>query len=300
MHSQDKQPWNPFPLHALSARKKFGLSSRAMSVLIYLAARSNYTGWTCVGHKRICDDLGRSKDYVSFGLQELYEKQVVFNDRRNHHKSQADGRTLSPLLVPEEYRTSSSTAQDLTSESDLDSCPAVQDQTTKSSPVLASQVLPTGVKPYRIEPTGSQTHNLADSKTERVSECVSGSVASLPPVAPRTSTPTDKVMLVNQNGENVSLVMEAVYDLKPSESLLLSILESQPRFEWSDSSVSVISKVLATTYWKKKLQTPAQFAFAWSRTGPRCLYAQVLRDMPDTEPDYPEGEIDEEEEYVAS
>jgi len=61
----------------ISAGDKFDLSPAAITVLIYLAARSNYTGWTCVGHKRICHDLRRSKDFVTTGLQELYEKGVV-------------------------------------------------------------------------------------------------------------------------------------------------------------------------------------------------------------------------------
>jgi hypothetical protein len=94
--AEDRRPWNPFPLHSLGIK---GLSACAKSVLIYLAARSNHKGETCVGHRRMCEDLVRSKDFVNRGLNELYEKGFVIKSQRNRHKHQADWRTLNASLI---------------------------------------------------------------------------------------------------------------------------------------------------------------------------------------------------------
>ena len=69
-----KLPWNPYPLAVL---KVGGLSACAKSVLIYLGARSNYKDETCVGHRTMQRELVRSKDFVTKGLEELYEKGLV-------------------------------------------------------------------------------------------------------------------------------------------------------------------------------------------------------------------------------
>jgi hypothetical protein len=133
----EKQPWNPFPLHSLSARKKYGLSACAMSVLIYLAARSNHTGWTCVGHARISDDLGRSKDFVTKGLQELYAKGVVTVTRRARKGKLADSRVITKDILPEKHRVSSPEQRDQTvSNPDFDdiSSPEEQELNEVSSP----------------------------------------------------------------------------------------------------------------------------------------------------------------------
>lgn len=99
MRKQEKQPWNPFPLAVLSAGEKFDLTPAAISVLIYLGARSNWKGETCVGHTRMCADLRRSKDFVTTALKELYVKGVVTADGRVRHKGQADWRIISQSVL---------------------------------------------------------------------------------------------------------------------------------------------------------------------------------------------------------
>lgn len=94
--SKDKQPWNPFPLAVLDVR---GISPCAKAVLIVLGARSNYKGETCVGHRRLQADLGRSKDFVTKGLQELYDKGIVAHANRNRSKSEAEWRTISQSVL---------------------------------------------------------------------------------------------------------------------------------------------------------------------------------------------------------
>jgi hypothetical protein len=100
MSRKEKQPWNPFPLAVLSAGEKFDLTPAAISVLIYLGARSNWKGETCVGHTRMCADLRRSKDFVTTALKELYDKSVVKADGRVRHKGQADWRVISQSVLP--------------------------------------------------------------------------------------------------------------------------------------------------------------------------------------------------------
>jgi hypothetical protein len=93
---REKKPWNPFPLASLKVE---GLSACAKSVLIYLAARSDYKGQTCVGHRTMCRELVRSKDFVTRGLQELREKGLLREDSRVRHKNQADWRVLSSEIL---------------------------------------------------------------------------------------------------------------------------------------------------------------------------------------------------------
>lgn len=94
--NRDKKPWNPFPLASLKVE---GLSACAKSVLIYLAARSDYKGQTCVGHRTMCRELVRSKDFVTRGLRELREKGLLREDSRVRHKNQADWRVLSSVIL---------------------------------------------------------------------------------------------------------------------------------------------------------------------------------------------------------
>jgi hypothetical protein len=97
MAKSEKQPWNQYPLAVLSVN---GLSPCAKSVLIYLGVRSNYKGETCVGHRRIMKDLVRSADFVTKGLQELYDKGVVTHADRNRSKGEAEWRTISSSVLP--------------------------------------------------------------------------------------------------------------------------------------------------------------------------------------------------------
>lgn len=137
---KDRKPWNPFPLHSLAVE---GLSACAKSVLMYLAARSNYEGQTCVGHRRMCHDLVRSKDFVTKGLAELERKGFVSSARRGRRKHQADWRTLSAALILKSRITNSSPEeQDCNAGSSPDSgncSPAQQGETCQINSNLADQ-----------------------------------------------------------------------------------------------------------------------------------------------------------------
>lgn len=93
---QEKQPWNPYPLAVLNIE---GLSRGAKHILTVLAARSNYKGETCVGHRRLTKDCQSSKQYVTDGLKELYEKKLVSESPRNRQKRQADWKIISPVVL---------------------------------------------------------------------------------------------------------------------------------------------------------------------------------------------------------
>lgn len=96
MAHKEKQPWNPYPLAVLDVE---GLSRGAKHVLTVLAARSNYKGETCVGHRRLTKDCQSSKQYVTDGLNELYEKGIVRAAVRGRKKNQADWKTISPSVL---------------------------------------------------------------------------------------------------------------------------------------------------------------------------------------------------------
>ena len=95
-HKKEKQPWNPFPLACLKVE---GLSACAKSILIYLGVRSNYKGETCVGHTTMCRELVRSKDFVTKGLQQLYDKKLVKHDPRARRERKTDWRVLSQEIL---------------------------------------------------------------------------------------------------------------------------------------------------------------------------------------------------------
>jgi hypothetical protein len=102
---EKRQPWNAFPLASLSVRKLHpDISPCAADILRYLAIRSNWRGETVVGQRRIKDDIGRSKDYVTRGLRELEEKKLVTAIGRKRADSQADKHIISPTILPKEYQ----------------------------------------------------------------------------------------------------------------------------------------------------------------------------------------------------
>jgi hypothetical protein len=190
--SEKKQPWNPFPLAALSAADKFDLSPCATQIVHYLAARSNYTGWTCVGQDRVAHDLRRSRDYVTKGFQELREKKIIDTRSRARKSKQGDWCLITQELLPEEWRKCNPVGQENNSspeeicDPDLPVCnPAQQEDISKCNPVFGNEILPSRTKPYSINLTESQPHNLAvvEPKSQnQVSELVSedSSVAPLP------------------------------------------------------------------------------------------------------------------------
>jgi hypothetical protein len=96
MSKKQKHPWNPFPLAVLDVE---GISRGAKHVLTVLAARSNYKGETCVGHRRLTKDCQSSKQYVTDALKELYEKKLVSESPRNRQKRQADWKIISPVVL---------------------------------------------------------------------------------------------------------------------------------------------------------------------------------------------------------
>jgi len=146
-----------------------GLSACAKAVLIYLGVRSDYRGMTCVGHRRMCQDLVRSKDFVTRGLAELEERGYVSKSQRNRHKHQADWRTLSASLILKSRIGN----QDETSEIS----PVEQDQISKSSPDFGKS------SPDHQGKTSQIDSNLPDSVFEPVEPMKEGRNEGTPPLA---------------------------------------------------------------------------------------------------------------------
>jgi hypothetical protein len=96
MSRKEKQPWNPFPLAVLNVE---GITRGAKHILTVLAARSNWKGETCVGHRRLTKDCQSSKQYVSDALKELYAKGLVADHPRTRHKGEADWRVISQSVL---------------------------------------------------------------------------------------------------------------------------------------------------------------------------------------------------------
>lgn len=105
MSFEKRQPWNAFPLAALSIRKLHPeISACAADILRYLSTRSNWRGETVVGQRRIKDDTGRSKDYVTRGMNELVNLKLVTTIGRKRAASQADRHIISVSILSKEYR----------------------------------------------------------------------------------------------------------------------------------------------------------------------------------------------------
>jgi hypothetical protein len=101
MKKEDRQPWNAFPLAALSVR---GISPTAANILHYLATRSNWKGEVWVGQRRIADDLIRSKDYVTRGIRELEEAKLITTVGRKRADKQADKHLISSSILSKEHQ----------------------------------------------------------------------------------------------------------------------------------------------------------------------------------------------------
>lgn len=157
--SKDKQPWNPFPLASLKVE---GLTACAKSVLIYLAARSNYKGETCVGHRTMCRELVRSKDFITKGLAELVAKGIVKAADRNRASGEAMWRTINPSVL---------TSRTIKAESQ--SCPTgliSPEEQDYVSPAQQGKTLQIGTTP-----------NLAEENLAGFSQLVSKSVKASEP-----------------------------------------------------------------------------------------------------------------------
>jgi hypothetical protein len=96
MKPERKLPWNPFPIHSL---KVMDVSPCAKIVLIYLAARTNYKGETCVGVRTIARELMKSQRFVVAGLKELREKAYMRQDIRGRKGGEADWKTLTQAVL---------------------------------------------------------------------------------------------------------------------------------------------------------------------------------------------------------
>lgn len=96
MNKSKKQPWNPFPLASL---KVMDVSPCAKVVLIYLAARSNWKGETCVGVRTMARELMKSQRFVINGLKELREKKYVAQSLRDRRVKEADWKVLGQSIL---------------------------------------------------------------------------------------------------------------------------------------------------------------------------------------------------------
>jgi len=175
MAKKEKQPWNPYSLAVLKVE---GLTACAKSILIYLGARSNYKGETCVGHRTMCRELVRSKGFVTEGLKELEEKGLVKEARRGRKKGEADWRTISDVVL-----------QSRTTKKEMQSypvgliSPTEQDYNEISSPTQQGETLQIDSKTLNL--TDSNPSNLAEERNNnnRVVDVVPQTIAGFTPEA---------------------------------------------------------------------------------------------------------------------
>jgi hypothetical protein len=254
---KDKQPWNPFPLACLKVE---GLSACAKTVLIYLGVRSNYKGMTCVGHRTMCRELVRSKDFVTRGLAELVDKGFLSKSQRNRHKHQADWRTLNASLILKGGSESSPDPEAISAEE--------QDQTQASSPDFQKSSPDQQGKTLQINSNlPDEDLNLTDEKpSELVSEGVSDTLASLATTS-LALTPL-KDFLMNQY--KVGTMPEALWS---------EISLAHPDFVPNDHNLGELETLLKRRDWRKLTSTLDDFRFRWCSPNPRGLYGQLQRTM---------------------
>lgn len=174
----------------MACLKVEGLSACAKAVLIYLGVRSNYKGETCVGHRRMCMELVRSKDFVTKGLAELTAKGFLSESQRNRHKHQADWKTLNASLILNDGTESSPEEQDQIRPDLEEISPEEQDQAQMSSPDFGKSSPAQQGKTLQIdsnlpdtgfEPTDqNQDPKVSESASQRVSAAVAASNGSSP------------------------------------------------------------------------------------------------------------------------
>jgi hypothetical protein len=174
MTKDKKQPWNPLPLHSLDVE---GLSACAKTVLIYLAARSNIKGETCVGHRRMCKDLVRSKDFVTKGLAELEDKGYLITSQRGRKAREADWRVLNAdlILKSRTANSSSSPDSDISSPEEQECIPICSPDFGDSSPAMQ------GETSYSNLADLNQTHNLTDENNNNRVDVVPQTISGFTP-----------------------------------------------------------------------------------------------------------------------
>jgi len=146
----------------------------------------------------------------------------------------------------------------------------------------------------KISDKTSHETSFKETSSNEVSEVSEeGSVASLPPSASSTS-PDEQETLVKSQEEvsNLSCILEAKCDLRPTREVMDSVFKSHPDFYWGSDALQVVSKRISAGGWKRSIVTPSDFAHYWESKGPTSLYAQVMRDMPTVW----QGEVDDEPE----
>jgi hypothetical protein len=189
-----RKPWNPFPLASLSVRKTAPrISPCAADILRYLATRSNYLGQTVVGHRRICDDTGRSKDYVTKGLRELEILGLLTTTRRGRKGEKADQRVISKSILSPEYQDLKAGSSPEEQDYNENSSPEQQEYESicspdfkVSSPAMQGETLQN--EPYRktIEPNLTEQNQNPNQSTnqsidERATPCFSSYEKHNPP-----------------------------------------------------------------------------------------------------------------------
>jgi hypothetical protein len=286
---RDRQPWNPFPLACLKVE---GLSACAKTVLIYLGVRSNYKGETCVGHRRMCAELVRSKDFVTRGLAELEDKSYVSKSQRNRHKHQADWRTLSASLILKGRTESSPDVEGLS--------PEEQDQISKSSPDFGKSSPDQQGKTSQIDSNlpDSRQENLSDQnlKTESVSKSVSEISAPPRPAAAAASAKTPMVKAVTKEMlEHLPSMPEE--QARPFIAFLAKrfgltnsipahlyerITKCHGYFVANPHNLDRLEELLDRKDWKKNIRNLDDFAFRWSSYKDGSLYDQLYRVMQNT------------------
>jgi hypothetical protein len=97
-HEEEKRlPYNPFPLATLRAT---GLSRRAKHIFGIFGAHTGYEGFTLVGFKRLVEESGGCKEYVSKAIAELLVKGRITKKPRGRKLKKSD-RTFVWCLVEE-------------------------------------------------------------------------------------------------------------------------------------------------------------------------------------------------------
>lgn len=143
--SKERRPWNPYPLASLSVGSKFDLSPAAISVLIYLAVRSDYLGNTRVGQERIKSDLKRSIDFVTKAMDELRTKGVISQEKRDRRKGLTYLTTISASILPTSREEPINTGEQECST--LPTSSKSEDQSCQSG---LNSILPTSERPCSV------------------------------------------------------------------------------------------------------------------------------------------------------
>lgn len=247
MNFEKRQPWNAFPLAALSIRRLYpDISPAATNVLQYLATRSSWVGVTVLGCRRISEDIGRCKDYVTHALQELEKLNLVTTTRRGRKNQHADQRTINKCILAQEYRDlipmSSPAEQDYNDvfgqENEISS-PAIQDYKITSSPAVQISSPAVQDETLQFNLTDYLPPNLTEVQTQGVSKPGSSSVAALPHLESQAFTTTD---VITKRQSTLAPTPTLPYD--PHGQLWLSaedlFRDMWPDVTWTDENILML------------------------------------------------------------